>query len=81
MLVLYICVLPPDLLRSLYWRSLLDLGWSYPADIWSCGCILAELAMGTELSPAKNQLDQLAMMERVSGSRPRGGAAATTQVC
>lgn len=31
---------------------ILGLGWSYPCDIWSIGCILVELASGETLSAA-----------------------------
>lgn len=28
---------------------ILGLGWTFPCDIWSCGCILLELATGDAL--------------------------------
>ncbi|GJN21488.1 hypothetical protein PR202_gb08968 [Eleusine coracana subsp. coracana] len=43
---------------------ILGLGWSYPCDIWSVGCILVELFTTHE------NLEHLAMMERVLGPMP-----------
>lgn len=49
---------------------ILGLGWSYACDMWSCGCILVELAMGDALFQTHENLEHLAMMERVSGGLP-----------
>ncbi|GLJ32595.1 hypothetical protein SUGI_0655800 [Cryptomeria japonica] len=46
---------------------ILGLGWSYPADIWSVGCILVELCSGETLFQTHDNLEHLAMMERVLG--------------
>jgi len=35
---------------------ILGLGWTYPCDIWSCGCILVELATGDALFQARTRL-------------------------
>ena len=35
---------------------ILGLGWTYPCDIWSCGCILVELATGDALFQARPRL-------------------------
>ena len=32
---------------------ILGLGWTFPCDIWSCGCILVELATGDALFQAR----------------------------
>nr|QGP73796.1 Tubby-like F-box protein 3 [Sedum alfredii] len=45
-------------------------GWSYPCDIWSVGCILVELCTGEALFQTHENLEHLAMMERVLGSLP-----------
>ena len=46
------------------------LGWSYPCDLWSVGCILIELCSGEALFQTHENLEHLAMMERVLGSIP-----------
>ncbi|KAI4984629.1 hypothetical protein ZWY2020_017259 [Hordeum vulgare] len=46
-------------------------GWSYPCDIWSIGCILVELCSGETLFQTHENLEHLAMMERVLGPLPR----------
>ena len=46
------------------------LGWSYPCDIWSVGCILVELCTGEALFQTHENLEHLAMMERVFGPLP-----------
>ncbi|KAA3458247.1 serine/threonine-protein kinase AFC2 isoform X1 [Gossypium australe] len=47
---------------------ILGLGWSYPCDIWSVGCILVELCAGEALFQTHENLEHLAMMERFVGS-------------
>jgi len=46
---------------------ILGLGWSYPADLWSLGCILLELATGDALFQTHENLEHLAMMEAALG--------------
>jgi dual-specificity kinase len=48
---------------------ILGLGWSYPCDIWSIGCILVEFFTGDALFQTHDNLEHLAMMERVFGNR------------
>ncbi|KAH8492939.1 hypothetical protein H0E87_022261 [Populus deltoides] len=50
---------------------ILGLGWSYPCDIWSVGCILVELCTGEALFQTHENLEHLAMMERVLGPMPQ----------
>ncbi|XWS51315.1 hypothetical protein CRYUN_Cryun12cG0166400 [Craigia yunnanensis] len=50
---------------------ILGLGWSYPCDIWSVGCILVELCTGEALFQTHENLEHLAMMERVLGPLPQ----------
>ncbi|KAL8140812.1 hypothetical protein V2J09_006833 [Rumex salicifolius] len=50
---------------------ILGLGWSYPCDIWSVGCILVELCSGGALFQTHDNLEHLAMMERVLGPLPQ----------
>ncbi|KAK5825125.1 hypothetical protein PVK06_019929 [Gossypium arboreum] len=49
---------------------ILGLGWSYPCDLWSVGCILIELCTGGALFQTHENLEHLAMMERVLGPLP-----------
>lgn len=48
---------------------ILGLGWSFPCDIWSIGCILVEFFTGDALFQTHDNLEHLAMMEAVVGSR------------
>jgi dual-specificity kinase len=48
---------------------ILGLGWSYPCDIWSIGCILVEFYTGDALFQTHDNLEHLAMMEAVVGHR------------
>ncbi|XP_008807470.2 serine/threonine-protein kinase AFC2 isoform X1 [Phoenix dactylifera] len=50
---------------------ILGLGWSRPCDIWSVGCILVELCSGEVLFQTHENLEHLAMMERVLGPLPQ----------
>ncbi|KAH9672113.1 serine/threonine-protein kinase AFC1 [Citrus sinensis] len=49
---------------------ILGLGWNYPCDLWSVGCILIELCSGEALFQTHENLEHLAMMERVLGPLP-----------
>lgn len=49
---------------------ILGLGWSYPCDMWSIGCILVELLTGDALFQTHENLEHLAMMEAVLGPLP-----------
>lgn len=51
---------------------ILGLGWSFPCDIWSIGCILVEFFTGDALFQTHDNLEHLAMMEAVVGSRLDG---------
>ncbi|RDA94882.1 hypothetical protein CP533_4253, partial [Ophiocordyceps camponoti-saundersi (nom. inval.)] len=48
---------------------ILGLGWSFPCDIWSIGCILVEFFTGDALFQTHDNLEHLAMMEAVCGRR------------
>jgi dual-specificity kinase len=56
------------------------LGWSYPCDAYSLGCILVEFFTGNALFQTHDNLEHLAMMEMVMGKMPdkfaRAGARA-----
>lgn len=49
---------------------ILGLGWSYPCDAYSLGCILVEFYTGAALYQTHDNLDHLAMMEIVMGKMP-----------
>ncbi|KAH8909566.1 kinase-like protein [Coniochaeta sp. PMI_546] len=48
---------------------ILGLGWSYPCDIWSIGCILVEFFTGDALFQTHDNLEHLAMIEAVLDAR------------
>ncbi|MCJ1485904.1 dual specificity protein kinase kns1 [Schaereria dolodes] len=48
---------------------ILNLGWSFPCDIWSIGCILVEFFTGDALFQTHDNLEHLAMMESVCRSK------------
>ncbi|KAK6506018.1 dual specificity protein kinase kns1 [Arthrobotrys conoides] len=47
---------------------ILGLGWSFPCDIWSIGCILVEFYTGDALFQTHDNLEHLAMMRTVCNS-------------
>lgn len=49
---------------------ILELGWSQPCDVWSIGCIMFELYLGSTLFQTHDNLEHLAMMERILGAIP-----------
>lgn len=49
---------------------ILGLGWTYPCDLWSIGCILVELYTGKALFQTHEDLEHLAMMIEVLGPIP-----------
>ncbi|KAI8799819.1 kinase-like domain-containing protein [Cladochytrium replicatum] len=50
---------------------ILGMGWSFPCDIWSIGCILVEFFTGDALFQTHDNLEHLAMMDAVLGSFPQ----------
>ena len=48
----------------------IGLGWSYPCDAYSLGCILVEFFTGVALYQTHDNLEHLAMMEAVMGKMP-----------
>jgi serine/threonine protein kinase len=49
---------------------ILGCGWSTPSDLWSAGCILAELYQGELLFATHDNVEHLAMIERIIGPFP-----------
>ena len=49
---------------------ILELGWSYPLDIWSIGCIIFEWYMGLCMFQTHSNIEHLAMMEKILGIFP-----------
>lgn len=49
----------------------LEVGWSFPSDIWSVGCMIAEIYNGDLLFSTHENLEHLCMMEKCSGPFPQ----------
>lgn len=47
---------------------ILELGWSYPCDVWSIGCTIFELYSGVTMFQTHDNREHLAMMERILGT-------------
>lgn len=57
-----------ELVSTRHYRApeiVLGTGWSYPCDLWSLGCILVELVTGEALFKTHENLEHLAIMEKV----------------
>lgn len=50
---------------------ILELEWTKPCDVWSIGCIMFELYMGMTMFQTHDDVEHLAMMERILGKFPR----------
>ena len=50
---------------------ILEAGWTLSSDLWSAGCILAELYTGELLFATHDNLEHLALMEKIIGPFPR----------
>eukprot|EP01038_Epipyxis_sp_PR26KG_P010722 gene10722-14398_t len=50
---------------------ILELGWSFPSDIWSVGCIIPEILSGELLFQTHDELEHLALIERCKGQFPK----------
>ena len=50
---------------------ILGLGWSMPSDLWSAGCILVELYLGELLFATHDNLEHLALIEKVVAPFPQ----------
>lgn len=57
------------------------MGWSFPCDVWSIGCILVEFFTGEALFQTHDNLEHLAMMEVVFGRMPDMVSRSGAYVC
>eukprot|EP00039_Didymoeca_costata_P009560 m.126807 g.126807 ORF g.126807 m.126807 type:complete len:407 (+) comp14528_c0_seq1:285-1505(+) len=53
---------------------ILGLGWSHPCDIWSLACILLELNTGEATFQTHEDMEHLAMMQKILGPIPKSMA-------
>eukprot|EP01036_Dinobryon_divergens_P028699 gene28699-37687_t len=49
---------------------ILEIGWSFPSDVWSAGCIIAEIFNGDLLFQTHGELEHLALIEKCVGLFP-----------
>ncbi|CAB3384521.1 Hypothetical predicted protein [Cloeon dipterum] len=69
-------------IQSRFYRSpevILGLPYGTPIDMWSLGCILAELYTGYPLFPGENEMEQLACVMEILGLPPKSVLAAATR--
>ncbi|KAF4529528.1 hypothetical protein B566_EDAN015186 [Ephemera danica] len=69
-------------IQSRFYRSpevILGLPYGTPIDMWSLGCILAELYTGYPLFPGENEVEQLACIMEVLGMPPKSVVAAASR--
>jgi len=62
-----------DLVSTRHYRApeiILEVGWSFPCDCWSIGCILMELYLGNQLFNTHDNLTHLKLMEGLLGPFP-----------
>ena len=60
-------------IQSRFYRApevILRIGYSFPIDMWSFGCILAELAIGRPLFPADCEKELLKLIIQIKGEVP-----------
>jgi len=60
----------PDLVSTRHYRApeiILGLPWSYPIDMWSIGCILAELYLGKQVFSTHSNGEHLALICKFLG--------------
>lgn len=63
-----------DLIATRQYRApevIMGLPWSYPSDIWSVGCIVAELYCGDQLFETHSNMEHIALIERGIGKWPK----------
>ena len=63
-----------DVIATRQYRApevILGLPWSYPSDIWSVGCIVAELYCGDQYFETHSNMEHIALIERGVGKWPK----------
>jgi CDC-like kinase len=66
----YDCEKKSSIVNTRQYRApevILGWGWSYPSDLWSAGCIIAELYLGELLFATHDNAEHLALIERAVG--------------